>query len=209
MSQLILKSFTAALRASRKSSPPVRLLPFCSSASTDWHLGSRHIFLSEGARQQLEMMRSYRRNAAALLIQSVWRGLTCRRRWPQLKRSLYVLRSQKTRASAETSRSHTPNAPGSRPRPQPISGTPPPDACDKVVEKTCTLFGMDLVSPQFITPSTRLKNKAISQENAPPVPPSRAYTVAGNAKLGYPQTRIMKMNFPSVHSAGQYFNHIV
>lgn len=34
------------------------------------------------------------------------------------------------------------------------------------------------------------------QERPPPVPPSRPYTVTGNSKLGYPQTRIMKMNFP-------------
>lgn len=34
------------------------------------------------------------------------------------------------------------------------------------------------------------------QERPPPVPPSRSYTVTGNSKLGYPQTRIMKMNFP-------------
>lgn len=28
------------------------------------------------------------------------------------------------------------------------------------------------------------------------MPPSRSYTVTGNSKLGYPQIRIMKMNFP-------------
>lgn len=28
------------------------------------------------------------------------------------------------------------------------------------------------------------------------MPPSRSYTVTGNSKLGYPQMRIMKMNFP-------------
>lgn len=33
-------------------------------------------------------------------------------------------------------------------------------------------------------------------ERPPPVPPSRSYTVTGNSKLGYPQTRLMKMNFP-------------
>ena len=43
-----------------------------------------------------------------------------------------------------------------RPRPQPISGTPPPDAsinsqaidrCDfKTIQQTCSLFGLDLVS---------------------------------------------------------------
>lgn len=37
-----------------------------------------------------------------------------------------------------------------RPRPQPIAGTPPPDPnekCDqKMIQQTCTLFGLDLVS---------------------------------------------------------------
>lgn len=36
-----------------------------------------------------------------------------------------------------------------RPRPQPIAGTPPPDPnekCDtKVIQQTCNLFGLDLV----------------------------------------------------------------
>ncbi|KAH8395635.1 hypothetical protein KR222_004099, partial [Zaprionus bogoriensis] len=69
-----------------------------------------------------------------------------------------------------------------RPRPQPIAGTPPPDPhekCDqKIIQQTCSLFGLDLERP-------------------PPVPASRAYTITGNSKkLGYPQSRIMKMNFP-------------
>ena len=70
---------------------------------------------------------------------------------------------------------------GVRPRPQPIAGTPPPDPTDKcdqkMIQQTCTLFGLDLERP-------------------PPVPPSRPYTVTGNSKLGYPQTRVMKMSFP-------------
>lgn len=37
-----------------------------------------------------------------------------------------------------------------RPRPQPIAGTPPPDPnekCDvKIIQQTCTLFGIDLVN---------------------------------------------------------------
>lgn len=36
----------------------------------------------------------------------------------------------------------------------------------------------------------------VLQERPPPVPPSRGYTVTGNSKLCYPQTRLMKMNFP-------------
>lgn len=40
-----------------------------------------------------------------------------------------------------------------RPRPQPIAGTPPPDPnekCDaKIIQQTCTLFGLDLVSRTY------------------------------------------------------------
>ncbi|XP_058984129.1 unconventional myosin-Ia isoform X2 [Musca domestica] len=68
-----------------------------------------------------------------------------------------------------------------RPRPQPIAGTPPPDPnekCDtKIIQQTCSLFGLDLERP-------------------PPVPPSRNYTITGNTKLSFPQSRVMKMNFP-------------
>ena len=43
----------------------------------------------------------------------------------------------------------TNNAATTRPRPQPIAGTPPPDPsekCDsKIIQQTCTLFGLDLV----------------------------------------------------------------
>lgn len=28
------------------------------------------------------------------------------------------------------------------------------------------------------------------------MPASRSYTISGNSKLGYPQSRVMKMNFP-------------
>lgn len=60
-------------------------------------------------------------------------------------------------------------APAPRPRPAPIAGTPPPDAA---VKRTCSLFGLDLERP-------------------PPLPPPRAYTVAGGVKLGYPQQRLV------------------
>lgn len=52
------------------------------------------------------------------------------------------------------------------------------EKCDaKTIQHTCSLFGLDLERP-------------------PPLPPSRSYTVTGNSKLGYPQTRIMKSTFP-------------
>ncbi|XP_035712524.1 unconventional myosin-Ib isoform X3 [Folsomia candida] len=82
-----------------------------------------------------------------------------------------------------SSSNHSNNSSGARPpRPQPISGTPPPqeqqERCDpKLVQQTCSMFGLDMERP-------------------PPLPPSRSYTVTGNTKLGYPQTRVMKMTYP-------------
>lgn len=133
--------------------------------TVSWALGKRHIFLTEGARQHLELQRIDRRHNSATLIQALWRGWHARRRWPALKRSLEL--RARSRAA--------------RPRPQPITCTPPPEAlaerCDhKTIQQTCNLFGLDLERP-------------------PPVPPSRSYTISGNQKMGYPQTRIMKMPF--------------
>ncbi|XP_054287258.1 unconventional myosin-IXb-like [Macrosteles quadrilineatus] len=160
-----------------------------SQVSTSWAFGKRHIFLSEGVRQQLECLRWETRHRAAVLIQATWRGWRLRRRWPTLKRNLELHQaSNPTPTTAVGVLSRTTGAPAAppsatltRPRPQPIAGTPPPDPNEKydqkMIQQTCTLFGLDLERP-------------------PPVPPSRPYTVAGNTKLGYPQTRVMKMPFP-------------
>ncbi|XP_065202156.1 unconventional myosin-Va isoform X2 [Planococcus citri] len=89
-------------------------------------------------------------------------------------------------ASAAALASASASATLTRPRPQPIAGTPPPDPnekCDaKIIQQTCTLFGLDLERP-------------------PPVPPSRSYTITGNKKFGYPQTRVMKTSFPEESGA--------
>ncbi|XP_016770058.2 unconventional myosin-IXb isoform X2 [Apis mellifera] len=163
-------------------------------ASTSWALGKRHIFLSEGIRQQLENLRSETRRKAATVIQATWRGWRVRRRWPLRKTTIGVTsgigqkKSQQPPTSTTTGTVQrsvtvaTGTGTGTRPRPQPIAGTPPPDpsekcADQKMIQQTCTLFGLDLERP-------------------PPLPPSRSYTVTGNTKLGYPQTRIMKMPFP-------------
>ncbi|XP_076685123.1 unconventional myosin-IXb-like dachs isoform X1 [Andrena cerasifolii] len=162
-------------------------------ASTSWALGKRHIFLSEGIRQQLENLRSETRRRAATMIQATWRGWRVRRRWPLRKPTIGVTSGigqkkpqQPTSTNTGTVQRSVATAAGTgtgtRPRPQPIAGTPPPDpsekcADQKMIQQTCTLFGLDLERP-------------------PPVPPSRSYTVTGNTKLGYPQTRIMKMPFP-------------
>ncbi|CAH1367105.1 unconventional myosin-Ia isoform X2 [Tenebrio molitor] len=146
--------------------------------STSWALGKRHIFLSEGIRQHLEKLRADTRQKAATLIQSTWRGWHCRYRWAALRRE----KEHKTAATSNGLANRTPIGGAiARPRPQPIAGTPPPDPnekCDaKIIQQTCNLFGLDLERP-------------------PPVPPSRSYTVSGNTKLGYPQTRVMKMSYP-------------
>ncbi|XP_057331572.1 unconventional myosin-IXb isoform X3 [Microplitis mediator] len=155
-------------------------------ASTSWALGKRHIFLSEGIRQQLENLRSETRRKAATVIQTTWRGWRVRRRWPVRRIPLSlptgIISKHTQHSNNGTHRNVTSTTTGTRPRPQPIAGTPPPDptekcADQKMIQQTCTLFGLDLERP-------------------PPVPPSRSYTVTGNTKLGYPQTRVMKMPFP-------------
>lgn len=45
------------------------------SASTSWAMGKRHIFLSEGIRQQLEAMRADTRRRAATAIQVIWKSI--------------------------------------------------------------------------------------------------------------------------------------
>lgn len=138
--QLILDCFMQ----SQKNIEPI------SAASTTWALGKRHIFLSEGVRQQLEMLRSQKRMASASLVQATWRGYYVRRRWPFIKQSMMAAIS---RTNA------TQNALSSKPRPVPITGTPPPfnngqqnqmksiEMCDQnVIQETCTLFGIDLVN---------------------------------------------------------------
>ena len=107
-----------------------------SPISKDWALGKKHVFLSEGTRQHLEKLRADRRNYFATLIQSVWRCRSARKKWPYLRQSLQQARQHQMPPT------HGQVAPGaqvtpmsghqrpktSRPRPQPISGTPPPDA---------------------------------------------------------------------------------
>lgn len=127
-----------------------------STASTSWAIGKRHIFLSEGARQQLERLRSEKRTFAATLIQATWRGYFVRRCWPAMKQNLII----KNLALKSNSAPINPVVNSLRPRPQPITGTPPPspaqhapkptEMCDqKIIQQTCLLYGIDLVS-EFI-----------------------------------------------------------
>uniref|UniRef100_A0ABD2XJ77 Uncharacterized protein n=1 Tax=Trichogramma kaykai TaxID=54128 RepID=A0ABD2XJ77_9HYME len=96
-----------------------------------------------------------------------------------LQRNIAAMQTAAVAAAAAAAAGAT----GTRPRPQPIAGTPPPDpmemkvADQKTIQQTGALYGLDLERP-------------------PPLPPSRSYTVTGNTKLGYPQTRVMKKPFP-------------
>ncbi|XP_050421871.1 unconventional myosin-IXAa isoform X2 [Adelges cooleyi] len=176
-----------------------------SEVSMSWAFGKRHVFLSEGVRQLLEKLRWQTHHNAAVLIQCTWKSWRTRRKWPGTKRVLQMQQSanpavqclngkvgmngrkvtnMNSTTGAQISASgivnNTNTATLTRPRPQPITGTPPPDQSEKFDQKilqTCNLFGLNLERP-------------------PPLPPSRSYTISGNTKIGYPQSRIMKKSFP-------------
>ena len=157
---MLLESFSGALEEMRS----------ITTASTNWVIGKRHIFLSEAALQHLEMLRNAKRNYAAIVIQSVWRGWFCRKRLALIKTNLI----DQKKASKITENHKSPmhptssntsnltnkmkNAPNSilapqtnlglinRPRPQPINGTPPPDSYEqKFMSQTRSLLGIDFV----------------------------------------------------------------
>ena len=165
--------------------------------NTAWAHGRKHVFLSEGARQQLERMREGRRNEAATVIQKTWKGWNARSKSSMSPPSSMPLFHQaatksiiKPTTNAMAAAGFNPIGGGGggaisrvsssstsrmslrsgRPRPQPITGTPPPepvgaatisgavdaspfpaagaqkDRCDfKVIQQTCALFGLDLV----------------------------------------------------------------
>ena len=117
----------------------------------EWAHGRKYIFLSEGARQELEVARNAKRLTSAIKIQHFWR------RRKNVKNN--VINNNITNWNQ-----HCQNH---KPRPKPISCTPPPfegqhqqqqpqqagqsaqrgDRCDfKTIQQTCSLFGLDLVS---------------------------------------------------------------
>ena len=136
-------------------------LQLAGSNNKDWAHGRKHVFLSEGARQQLERMRESRRQTSAVKIQSLWRGWHARGGLESCKRTSArapppppALLHHPAMMQFDQS---TKRVVAQRPRPQPISGTPPPmivdnqlmhvDRCDfKTIQQTCSLFGLDLVS---------------------------------------------------------------
>ncbi|CAG0904918.1 unnamed protein product, partial [Cyprideis torosa] len=151
--------------------------PINHSVSINWALGKRHLFLSHPGVAFETASHSLRSSSRrAQILRSPLTGTTA---------SVLPLGLPGYRQPAAPSSS-------SRPRPQPIAGTPPPNEigigqinrCDpKTIQRTCQRFGLDV------------------QEQPPPLPPSRTYTVAGNAKLSYPQMRVMKATYPDDGSA--------
>ena len=125
------------------------------SHNRDWAHGRKHIFLSEGARQQLESLRNMKIQKSATLIQNHWKMFKNRKQ--QHKKQNNNINNNIAQDITDSSK----NGPDenlnllwhhSR-RPKPISGTPPPldvasgDKCDfKTIQQTCSLFGLDLVS---------------------------------------------------------------
>ena len=135
----------------------------------DWAHGRKHIFLSEGARQQLESLRMIIRKQSATRIQATFRAFLTRRKLAMAHKVQSVNNNlmkanlvgpsnlnQMAAAAATTYRTSTLGG-----RPKPISGTPPPmegssaatggtmhtDKCDfRTIQLTCSLFGLDLVS---------------------------------------------------------------
>ena len=238
-----------ACSASAPQTPPI-------PRNTSWAHGRKHVFLSEGARQQLERMREGRRNDAATVIQKMWKGWNARRKslmppptrlathHTQMPIKSIIKPTAATAAAAASGAAGFNPIGGStggisrvssssmsrislrsgRPRPQPITGTPPPldavvaptdsgvsdaspvpaanrakDRCEfKVIQQTCALFGLDLVSSSSINQSIKCSAAYMRQfqERPPPIPPSRQYTVMGNKKVLFPQTRIIKHTFP-------------
>ena len=136
-----------------------------SGNNRDWAHGRKHIYLSEGARQQLEALRIDIKNKSATRIQAVFRGYLIRRK---MKKATAVSSTNLNLMVQPTG--FVKSASG---RPKPISCTPPPfegqqhqqqqqqqqhvgqsagrgDRCDfKTIQQTCSLFGLDLVRHHF------------------------------------------------------------
>ncbi|XP_071796950.1 uncharacterized protein [Asterias amurensis] len=143
--------------------------------STRWALGTRHVFLSEEAWQCLECLRDARQHQAAVHIQSLTRRWICMKHWPTLKALLQTKLSNSKRMQCLEVE---PIYEGIQSATSSSGKTSEPDRCDTdIVQQTCSVYGLDVNHP-------------------PPIPKSRPYTVAGSIRVDFPQTRIMKCNYP-------------
>lgn len=131
-----------------------------------WVLGKRYVFYSEVVKQELDKLYEERKVKAVVTIQCWLRRWICRKRWPNLKRSLELQR--KGRQGSKTNHSLVRRS---------VSLSDELRVDTKAADQSCCLFGIDMETP-------------------PPLPKSRPYTVLGNMKMGFPQNRIMKMDYP-------------
>ncbi|OTF78491.1 Myosin X-like protein [Euroglyphus maynei] len=165
------------------------------AALTSWTLGRKHVFLSESARQQLEIARNGRRNAAATTIQALWRGYRLRQQWSYIKQ---VQMQQQRRLEQPMDHHQTIHKFSRPPRPQPISfSTPPPLATEP--PQTLNLTGPNHVKSMDMYDFNLIKETCLLlgiDPNTPPsLPSSRSYTIMGNQKFSFPQTRTLRMDF--------------
>ena len=140
----------------------------------DWALGKKHVFLSEGMRQRLEQLRTLKRSESATLIQAVWRGHSVRKTLTSIDKKVQIQWSRSRSWPIEVNtKFERVNLDKDNLKHMSEQNNM------KLIENTCLLFGLDFTK-------------------APPLPPSRSYTVFGNSKITYPQTRIMKISFPGL-----------
>lgn len=131
-----------------------------------WVLGKRYVFYSEIVKQELENLCEGRQVKAVITIQCWIRRWICQKRWPNLKRSLEM--QMKGRHGGKLNHNHVRRS---------LSPSDELRVDTKTAEQTCCLYGLDMETP-------------------PPLPKSRPYTVMGNMKMGFPQTRVMKVDYP-------------
>ncbi|GFR96074.1 myosin IB heavy chain [Elysia marginata] len=162
--------------------------------STQWYLGRRHIFYSEGTRQSLETMRGERIRSAATTVQASWRGYRCRKSVRAMRTQARAAASHLTRHVTSQSRAqnktrqpyNTSSLTPTTPRPQlPPKGEKIERVEPAVLAYVCNMWGLD--------PAKK-----------PSDPPKRTYSVHGNVKISYPQSRCMKTDFPEA-SGGDCF----
>ncbi|KAK3740679.1 hypothetical protein QZH41_019050 [Actinostola sp. cb2023] len=136
------------------------------ASSHSWLLGNKYVFYSNIIKQELDSQLGKGRSSAAVTIQAAVRGWLCRKQWKNLRRSLEMQR--KARLQSRSNHKH-----GSS---RHIATSHQELSVDtKTAEQMCCLYGLDMEIP-------------------PPLPKSRSYTVMGNMKMGFPQTRIMKQD---------------
>ena len=121
---------------------------------------------SEEFRQSLERLRDRILRRAAVKIQANVRTYLCRKHWPQLK---FSLRQARLQGEAQTQLRYDKLAVGLVPQGKPLNDSLP--------------HSEDAVQ----TPHAQNGEKAYTVRN---------YTIVGNYKVGFPQWRVMKCQYP-------------